>query len=119
MREVEAGDVKVSVIGVGTWQFGSKEWGYGDEYAATTAVKIVLRALELGVTLIDTAEIYAMGESERIVGRALREADPELAARAFVATKIFPVAAFDKVVQWRGRLSRDRLGVEALSLIHI
>ena len=119
MREVEAGDVKVSVIGVGTWQFGSKEWGYGDEYAATTAVKIVLRALELGVTLIDTAEIYAMGESERIVGRALREADPELAAKAFVATKIFPVAAFDKVVQWRGRLSRDRLGVEAIDLYQV
>ncbi len=119
MRYVTAGEVTVSAIGVGTWQFGSKEWGYGDEYATHTAVRIVQRALELGVTLIDTAEIYAMGGSERIVGRALAEADPELAARAFVATKVFPIAAFDPVVQWRGRLSRDRLGIEAIDLYQV
>jgi aryl-alcohol dehydrogenase-like predicted oxidoreductase len=119
MRYVEAQGVRMSAIGVGTWQFGSKEWGYGEEYASTTAVQIVQRALELGVTLIDTAEIYAMGTSERIVGQALRQADPDLAAQAFVATKVFPIAAFDKVVQWRGRLSRERLGVEAIDLYQV
>ena len=29
MRYVESGDLRMSVIGLGTWQFGSREWGYG------------------------------------------------------------------------------------------
>ena len=48
---------KVSRIGVGTWQFGSREWGYGDNYSKGVARDIVQRALDLGVTLFDTAEI--------------------------------------------------------------
>ena len=68
MRYVEVNGARVSAIGVGTWQFGSKEWGYGPEYARTTAAAIVNRALDLGVNLVDTAEIYGMGASERILG---------------------------------------------------
>ena len=37
----------VSRIGLGTWQFGSREWGYGDDYADAGATAIVRRALEL------------------------------------------------------------------------
>ena len=73
MRYVEANGVRLSAIGVGTWQFGSKEWGYGPEYARTTLDGIVNRALDLGVNLVDTAEIYGMGQSERIVGGAIAE----------------------------------------------
>ena len=40
-----------SVIGLGTWQFGSKEWGYGGGYDADEAVRIVARARALGITL--------------------------------------------------------------------
>src|SRR5258708_17050674 len=87
MRYVEVGGVRVSVIGLGTWQFGSKEWGYGDAYANDTAITITHRALELGINFIDTAEIYAMGRSERIVGRALADRRKD----AFVATKVFPI----------------------------
>ena len=36
---------RVSRIGVGTWQFGSREWGYGDSYASGAARDIVQRAL--------------------------------------------------------------------------
>ena len=57
MRFVEAGGARVSVIGLGTWQFGATEWGYGREYATKTAGEIVRRALDLGINLIDTAEI--------------------------------------------------------------
>ena len=66
----------VSRIGVGTWQFGSREWGYGDTYASGAARDIVRRALALGVTLFDTAEIYALGKSERILGEALGGRSP-------------------------------------------
>ena len=78
---------KVSKIGLGTWQFGSNEWGYGQPYADTEATAIVRRALELGVTLFDSAEVYGFGRSERILGRGLGD-DLE---SIFVATKIMPM----------------------------
>src|SRR5579859_2683644 len=108
MRYVEVGGVRLSAVGLGTWQFGSREWGYGTDYAEREAVEITRRALDLGVNLIDTAEIYAFGRSERIVGRAISERREE----AFVATKVFPIAAVGSVVQRRGRSSARRLGVE-------
>ena len=64
MRYLTAGTVpEMSRIGLGTWQFGSPEWGYGPSYAGQEARAIVQRALELGVTLFDTAEIYGFGRS--------------------------------------------------------
>ena len=73
MRYVEAVSTtkKISKIGLGTWQFGSREWGYGQQYAEEESRGIVTRALDLGINLIDTAEIYGFGASERIVGRAV------------------------------------------------
>jgi aryl-alcohol dehydrogenase-like predicted oxidoreductase len=115
MRYVEAGGVRLSAIGVGTWQFGSREWGYGRQYADTDAVDIVHRALDLGVNLFDTAEAYAFGKSERILGRALDGRRDE----AFVATKVFPVLPLSPVVVQRGRSSRDRLGIDALDLYQL
>ena len=61
----DAPAARVSRIGLGTWQFGSREWGYGSAYASQEAHAIVRRALEQGVTLFDTAEIYGLGRSER------------------------------------------------------
>ena len=84
MRYVEVNGARVSAIGVGTWQFGSKEWGYGPEYARTTAAAILNRALDLGVNLVDTAEIYGMGASERIVGEAIASRREQV----FVASKV-------------------------------
>ena len=40
VKFVEAGGARLSAIGLGTWQFGSREWGYGDAYADGTAVEI-------------------------------------------------------------------------------
>src|SRR3979411_3048077 len=84
MRYVEVGGVRVSAVGLGTWQFGSREWGYGSAYAEHDALDIVARALDLGINLIDTAESYAFGRSERIVGRAIAGRRDE----AFLATKL-------------------------------
>lgn len=115
MRYVEVAGIRVSAVGVGTWQFGSREWGYGTGYAQALAGQIVQRALDLGVNLIDTAEVYGLGESERIVGRAIagRRTD------AFVATKMFPVMPISPVVQWRGVQSAVRLGVERIDLYQV
>src|SRR5581483_1089033 len=59
MRYLDAGTGKpISKIGLGTHQFGSPDWAYGEQYAGHEARAIVRRAIELGVTLFDTAEIY-------------------------------------------------------------
>jgi aryl-alcohol dehydrogenase-like predicted oxidoreductase len=95
MKYVDVDGVgKVSRIGLGTWQFGSTEWGYGDSYASGAARDIVQRALALGVTLFDTAEVYALGKSERILGEALGDKRSAVA----LASKIFPIAPFPPVI---------------------
>jgi aryl-alcohol dehydrogenase-like predicted oxidoreductase len=106
---------KVSKIGLGTWQFGSREWGYGDTYARSEAKAIVRRAVELGVTLFDTAEIYGFGRSERILGEALGD-DLE---SVFLATKILPVMPVAPVVEQRGVASAARLGARKLDLYQV
>jgi aryl-alcohol dehydrogenase-like predicted oxidoreductase len=115
MRRVDVGGARVSVIGLGTWQFGSREWGYGDDYAESEAVRITERALELGINLIDTAEIYAFGRSERIVGDAIRSRRD----KAFVATKVFPVVPTAAIVEQRGRASIGRLGIASIDLYQV
>jgi aryl-alcohol dehydrogenase-like predicted oxidoreductase len=114
MRYVEAGGTRVSVIGLGTWQFGSREWGYGRDYASREAEKIVHRALDLGVNLIDTAEIYGPWRSERIVGQALKGRRDE----AFVATKIFPIG-LPFTTGWRARASARRLQTGVIDLYQL
>jgi aryl-alcohol dehydrogenase-like predicted oxidoreductase len=106
---------KISKIGLGTWQFGSKEWGYGPEYADAGAGAIVRRALELGVTLFDTAEIYGFGRSERILGQALGD---DLST-VFLATKILPVMPVAPVVEQRAVASAERLGARMLDLYQV
>ena len=105
----------MSAIGVGTWQFGSAEVGLRPRVRREGAVPIVQRALDLGVNLVDTAEIYAMGESERIVGRAIAERRDEV----FVATKVFPILPLSPIVQWRGVQSANRLGVDHIDLYQV
>jgi aryl-alcohol dehydrogenase-like predicted oxidoreductase len=111
VKYVEAGGARVSAVGLGTWQFGSTEWGYGSDYARGEAVKIVHRAIELGVTLIDTAEIYGLGKSERIVGEAIRG----LRDKVFLATKLFPVGLPLQVAA-KARASARRLQVDRIDL---
>ncbi len=61
MKYVEAGSARVSAIGLGAWQFGTAEWGYGEDYARDEAVGLPLQvasrargsARRLGVDRID------------------------------------------------------------------
>jgi aryl-alcohol dehydrogenase-like predicted oxidoreductase len=105
----------VSRIGLGTWQFGSREWGYGEGYASGAARDIVRRARELGVTLFDTAEVYGFGRSERILGEALGDERADVV----VASKIFPVAPFPPVVRSRLEGSARRLGLDRVPLYQV
>ena len=59
----------VSVIGIGTWQFGG-EWG--KEFQQDEVDQIFDRARQLGLNLVDTAECYGDHKSEQLVGAAIR-----------------------------------------------
>ena len=115
MRFVEAGGVRLSAIGLGTWQFGSIDWGYGRDYARTTARDITQRALDLGINVFDTAEIYGFGRSERILGDALGNRRDE----AFIATKVFPVMPIAPIVEQRARASLKRLRTDHIDLYQV
>jgi aryl-alcohol dehydrogenase-like predicted oxidoreductase len=108
----------ISAVGLGTWQFGSREWAYGERFDHEEAPRIVRRALELGVTLFDTAEIYGWGRSERILGAALNEADAD-PEKLFVATKILPVLPVAPVVEQRAVASAERLGMRRIDLYQV
>jgi aryl-alcohol dehydrogenase-like predicted oxidoreductase len=110
-------DKPTSRIGLGTWQFGSREWGYGEGYSSQEAAAIVARAHEVGITLFDTAEIYGFGRSERILGSALAECGA--LETSVIATKLFPVFPIAPVVGSRGRASAGRLGVSIIDLYQV
>lgn len=68
-RRLGKTDIRVSVIGIGTWQFGG-EWGKIFEQVEVDAM--LERAAELGVNLIDTAGCYGDHLSEKLIGQAIK-----------------------------------------------
>jgi aryl-alcohol dehydrogenase-like predicted oxidoreductase len=108
----------VSVVGLGTWQLGG-DWGDVDEQ---TAGDVLGAALDAGVTLLDTADVYGDGRSEERIRKALA-ARPD---RPFVATKAgrradpFEAGQYtpENLRAWIDR-SRRNLGVETLDLVQL
>jgi aryl-alcohol dehydrogenase-like predicted oxidoreductase len=79
LRTLGRTGVRVSALCLGAMMFG--QWGNPDQ---DESVRIVLRALDAGVNFVDTADVYSSGESEEIVGRALRARRDEVV----LATKV-------------------------------
>jgi aryl-alcohol dehydrogenase-like predicted oxidoreductase len=108
----------VSVIALGTWQLGA-DWG---DVTEADARAVLDAAVESGVTLFDTADVYGDGRSEQIIGGYLKDrADSEI----FVATKMGRREAQDaanftlpKFREWTDR-SRTNLGVDTLDLVQL
>ncbi|QYR19445.1 aldo/keto reductase [Paenibacillus sp. sptzw28] len=73
-RRLGKTELKVSVIGVGTWQFGG-EWG--QQFSQSEVDAILDRAAELGINLIDTAECYGDHLSESFIGSYLQRRNRE------------------------------------------
>ena len=72
--------IKVSAISLGTWQVGGK---WGDTFSHQNADVILNEAIDSGINFIDTADVYSDGESEKAVGRILRNRSEKI----YVATK--------------------------------
>lgn len=94
------------VMGLGTWHFGD------DKRTASNEVRVIQRALELGITLIDTAEIYGQGGSERVVGDAIRDRRDGL----FLVSKVAPSHADRDGTRRACEASLKRLGTDHLDL---
>jgi aryl-alcohol dehydrogenase-like predicted oxidoreductase len=124
---VELGGSGVSVppLGVGTWAWGDKgTWGMGGydaSYTEDTIAEAWRTSIAAGVVLFDTAEIYAKGESERIIGRLLAQ-DPSVRDKVVIATKFMPSptkVAVTSALTSAARASRDRLGIDIIDLYQI
>ena len=85
----------VPPLGIGTWAWGDKLfWSYGKDYAETELQAAFQTALELGLNFFDTAEIYGLGESERLLGQFMQQIGQQSVAQAkpvTIATKYFPL----------------------------
>jgi aryl-alcohol dehydrogenase-like predicted oxidoreductase len=94
-RRLGKTNLKVSVVGVGTWQFGG-EWG--QTFTPPEVSQILGRAKELGINLIDTAECYGDHLSESLIGQAIEKERQWW----LIATKFghkFP-RNFERIEQW-------------------
>jgi aryl-alcohol dehydrogenase-like predicted oxidoreductase len=75
-RPLGRGGIRVSALGMGCWAIGGPFWAAGQplgwgEVDDDESVRAIHRALDLGVTFFDTANVYGAGHSEEVLGRAL------------------------------------------------
>jgi aryl-alcohol dehydrogenase-like predicted oxidoreductase len=117
MRWVEAAGLRLSVIGLGGWQFGTPAWSWGRDWGPAEARAICSRAVELGVTLFDTAESYGDGESERLLGDTLSRAPTR--DRIILATKVSPFGLTRDRLRAAARASLGRLGTDRIDLYQV
>lgn len=103
--------VKVPVIGIGTWEIGggiSKDTTHDSE-----AIRAIRKAIELEMTLIDTAEMYAAGHAEELVGEAIK---PFRREQLFIVSKVAPHNLHYSDVIKAAEKSLERLKTDWLDL---
>ncbi len=107
-RRLGRTEEKVSTIGMGTWRMGDP----GERAREVAALR---RGIELGINLIDTAETYATGRSEELVGESIKG----IRSDVFVATKVSPAnLRYDSVISaCEGSLRR--LGTSYIDLYQV
>jgi 1-deoxyxylulose-5-phosphate synthase len=119
--------LRVPNVGLGTWKFGLPETRDGARVDEKTSLRIMDRAIELGVTFWDTANRYnnSSGNSERVIGTWLK-ANPEMRRHVVLASKLFGMT--DGKTPNHCRLSRvnilestyaslERMGTDAIEVM--
>ncbi len=108
----------ISPIGIGTWAWGDKLfWGYGDRYGQKEVEAAFQTAIESGITLFDTAEVYGLGESERLIGQFAKTVPKDIQ----IATKYGPLPwrLTKEAVHQAINNSRQRLQVDTIDLYQV
>jgi aryl-alcohol dehydrogenase-like predicted oxidoreductase len=112
--------LSVSAIGFGCWEMGNPEYGSSDDNEMIAAVH---RAIDLGVTLFDTAPNYGFGGSEEVLGRALGARRKDIILVSKVGITWDPVThttKFDGRYSTLKRINEEslrRLGTDYLDLV--
>jgi len=100
------GGTAVPLLGQGTWRMGE------DREHRRREVSALRTGMELGMTLIDTAEMYADGGAERVVGEAIRGRRDDV----FIVSKVYPQNATPERMRKACERSLKRLGTERIDL---
>ena len=120
----------VSTVGFGSWAIGGMDWGPTDD---TVSLRALNRALDLDITLIDTADVYGFGHSEELIARVLKERGKN---NVIIATKagndFYHTTAEDNqghgpirqnykrdYIIFAAEQSLKRLGLEALDILQL
>jgi diketogulonate reductase-like aldo/keto reductase len=106
MRSIQLAGINVPVIGQGTWQMGE------DRSRHTAEVAALRQGIELGMTLIDTAEMYAEGGAELVVAEAIAGQRDKV----FLVSKVYPHNASRKGIPQACERSLKRLDTDHIDL---
>ncbi|MCP4249989.1 MAG: aldo/keto reductase [bacterium] len=132
MKQTKLGDrgPTVSTVGFGAWAIGGANWGPTDDRESLRALN---EALDQGVTLIDTADVYGFGHSEELIAQVIAERRPDDLVIATKAGNDFTNVTeaddqgygairpnYDKdYLIGAAEQSLTRLGVEALDILQL
>ena len=118
-------DTPFAPLGVGTWAWGDRTtWGmggYDTSIDESTIGDAFSAAIDAGVTLFDTAEVYGGGESVRIIGRLLASS-PGVRERLVIASKFMPSPwklDVRSAMRSAAEASLERLGIDRIDLYQI
>ena len=113
------GPLEVPALGVGTWQWGETTyWGGSRGDSEQSAHGAYLESRTAGLNLFDTAEFYANGHSERLLGRFIREQHER--SRVLVATKFWtPFRVSARALPGALERSMDRMGIDTVDLYQV
>jgi len=114
MVQLGRGGPKVTEIGIGMWQAGGKSWG--SDVRDRDCQAAMEKAVELGINLVDTAEVYGRGHSEEVTGKAIKAAGRD---NVFIATKLAGDHARAADVDRACRGSLKRLAVREIDLYQV
>lgn len=112
-------NLKVSEIGLGTWQVGGQ---WGSAFDENLASKILNEAANQGINFIDTADVYSNGESEKAIGRFLKTRSENFIVATKCGRQLNPhtsEAYQTSILRKFVETSLKNLGVETLDLIQL
>lgn len=116
--KISVSNITLPTLGIGTWAWGDNLfWGYGSNYGEAEVKNAFTAAIANGVTFFDTAEVYGLGTSERLIGQFLKQTNQPVQ----IATKYFPLPwRFNRqAVADALTASLKRLEVEQIALYQV
>jgi aryl-alcohol dehydrogenase-like predicted oxidoreductase len=121
-RPLGKSGMSVSAVSLGTWAIGGANWGRVNDEESVAAIQ---EAIDVGMTFIDTADIYGKGHSEEIVGKAIKGRRDQVVVATKVANRwneageVWPDCSYDYILE-AVRASLERLQTDYIDayIIH-